>query len=138
MGDPVPGAKWSRSSKVVEFVKSVNHANNCIFCHDPHAAKPRVVRDALIQALTRKDFPTLYSEDPNKTKFEVKDMGVRGFNRKIAMLEKLRQQAAVRAVPRRVQLQPGYRPEDRRSDRHGRPAHQRVPAGRCHQHHEVL
>jgi hypothetical protein len=50
MGDPVPGAKWSRSSKVVEFVKSVNHANNCIFCHDPHAAKPRVVRDALIQA----------------------------------------------------------------------------------------
>ncbi len=87
MGDPVPGAKWSRSSKVVEVVKSVNHANNCIFCHDPHAAKPRIVRDALIQALTRKDFPTLYSEDPRKTKFEVKDMGVRGFNRKIAMLE---------------------------------------------------
>jgi formate-dependent nitrite reductase cytochrome c552 subunit len=87
MGDPVPGAKWSRTSKVVEFVKSVNHANNCIFCHDPHAAKPRVVRDALIQALTRKDFPTLYSEDPKKTKFEVKDMGVRGYTRKIAMLE---------------------------------------------------
>lgn len=87
MGDPVPGAKWSRTSKVVEFVKSVNHANNCIFCHDPHAAKPRIVRDALIQALTRKDMPTLYSEDPRKTKFEVKDMGVRGFTRKIAMLE---------------------------------------------------
>ena len=87
MGDPVPGAKWSRSSKVVEMVKSVNHANNCIFCHDPHAAKPRVVRDALIQALTRKDFPTLYSEDSRKTKFEVKDMGLRGYTRKIAMLE---------------------------------------------------
>ncbi len=46
MGDPVPQAKWSRTSKVVEF-----------------------------------------SEDPRKTKFEVKDLGVRGFNRKIAMLE---------------------------------------------------
>ena len=87
MGDAVPGAKWSRSSKVVEIVKSVNHANNCIFCHDPHAARPRIVRDAMIQALTRKDFPTLYSEDPRKTKFEVKDVGVRGYTRKIAMLE---------------------------------------------------
>jgi hypothetical protein len=31
-------------SKVVEIVKSVNHANNCIFCHDPHAAKLRLAR----------------------------------------------------------------------------------------------
>jgi formate-dependent nitrite reductase cytochrome c552 subunit len=87
MGDPVPGAKWSRTSKVVEFVKSVNHANNCIFCHDPHAAKPRVVRDALIQALTRKEPPSLYSEDPKRTKIDVKEVGVRGFPRKIAMLD---------------------------------------------------
>ncbi len=32
-----------------------NHALNCIFCHDPHAAKPRIVRDALIEAVTRTD-----------------------------------------------------------------------------------
>ena len=88
MGDPVPGAKWSRTSKVVEAAKSVNHALNCIFCHDPHAAKPRIVRDALIEAVTRTDAPTLYSQDPRKTKVDVKDMGVRGFTRKIGMLER--------------------------------------------------
>jgi formate-dependent nitrite reductase cytochrome c552 subunit len=88
MGDPAPNAKWSRTSKVVELAKASHNALNCIFCHDPHAAKPRIVRDALIEAVTRTDFPTLYSEDPRKTKFEVKDMGVRGFTRKIALLER--------------------------------------------------
>ncbi|HQZ46056.1 MAG TPA: hypothetical protein PK042_08070, partial [Usitatibacteraceae bacterium] len=44
MGDPEPKAKWSRLSKVNEFVKDVNHALNCIFCHDPHGAQPRVIR----------------------------------------------------------------------------------------------
>ncbi|MFO1316525.1 MAG: ammonia-forming cytochrome c nitrite reductase subunit c552 [Burkholderiales bacterium] len=89
MGDPVPGAKWSRTSKVVEAARSVNHALNCIFCHDPHAAKPRIVRDALIEAVTRTDFPTLYAQDTaHKTKVDVKDMGVRGYTRKIGMLER--------------------------------------------------
>ena len=88
MGDPVPGAKWSRTSKVVEAARSVNHSLNCIFCHDPHAAKPRIVRDALIEAVTRTDAPTLYSQDPRKTKVDVKDMGVRGFTRKVGMLER--------------------------------------------------
>ena len=88
MGDPVPGAKWSRTSKVVEAARSVNHALNCIFCHDPHAAKPRIVRDALIEAVTRTDPPNLYTQDPRKTKVEVKDMGVRGFTRKVGMLER--------------------------------------------------
>ena len=32
----------------------------------------------------------------------------------------LRHQPAVRPVPRRVQLQPGHRPDDRQADRHGR------------------
>ncbi len=31
MGDPVPGAKWSRTSKVNEMVKDVNHSLNCFF-----------------------------------------------------------------------------------------------------------
>ncbi len=88
MGDPVPGAKWSRTSKVVELARSVNHSLNCIFCHDPHAAKPRIVRDALIEAVTRTDVPTLYSQDPRKTKVEVKDMGLRGYTRKVGMLER--------------------------------------------------
>ncbi len=88
MGDPVPGAKWSRTSKVVDFVKDVNHSLNCNFCHDPHSAQPRIIRDALIQALTRPEKDTLWNKDPRGAKIEVKDMGVRGFTRKIATLSR--------------------------------------------------
>ncbi len=88
MGDPTPNAKWSRTSKVVELAKASKHALNCIFCHDPHAASPRIVRDALIEAVTRTDFPTLYAQDTRKTKVDVRDMGVRGFTRKIGILER--------------------------------------------------
>lgn len=88
MGDPVPGAKWSRTSKVNEMAMSVSHSLNCFFCHDPHSAKPRVVRDGLIQALTRPEKDTLWHKDPKATKIDVKDMGVRGYTRKIALLEK--------------------------------------------------
>ncbi len=88
MGDPVPGAKWSRTSKVNEFVKDVNHSLNCFFCHDPHSAKPRVVRDGLIQALTRPEKDTLWHNDPRGAKIDVKELGVRGFTRKIATLSR--------------------------------------------------
>lgn len=88
LGDKHPEAKFSREAAVVDVMRNVNHALNCNFCHDPHSAKPRVVRDGLIQALTRTDIPSLYSEDPKKTKIEVVDMGVRGFTRKIALLDK--------------------------------------------------
>jgi formate-dependent nitrite reductase cytochrome c552 subunit len=88
MGDPVPGAKWSRVSKVYDFAKTVNHPMNCYACHDPHSARPRVVRDALIEALTRPTADTVWHKDPNRTKIEVYDMGLRGFTRKIAKLEK--------------------------------------------------
>ena len=88
MGDPAPNAKWSRTSKVVELAKASKHALNCIFCHDPHAAKPRIVRDALIDVVTRTEFPTLYSQDARKTKVDVVDMGMRGYTRKIGLLER--------------------------------------------------
>ena len=106
LGDPVPGAKWSRTSKVNEFVKDTNHSLNCIFCHDPHSAKPRIIRDGLIQALTRPEKDTLWHKDARAAKIDVKDLGVRGFTRKIATLGPLRHEPAVRPVPRRVQLQP--------------------------------
>lgn len=51
MGDPDPRAKWSRTSRVVELVRDLQHPVNCFACHDPHSAEPRVVRDALIQAV---------------------------------------------------------------------------------------
>jgi len=88
MGDKVDGAKWSRSSNVVDFVRSLQHGLNCYTCHDPHAAKPRIVRDGLIDALTRPDADTLWHKDPQHTNLKVVDMGTRGFNRKIALLDK--------------------------------------------------
>jgi formate-dependent nitrite reductase cytochrome c552 subunit len=88
MGDPVPGAKWSRTSKVNEMVKDLNHALNCFFCHDPHSAKPRIVRDGLIQALTRPEKDTLWHRDARAGKLEVKDMGLRGYTRKIGLLDR--------------------------------------------------
>ena len=61
----------------MDLVREVNHAINCNFCHDPHNAKPRIVRDALIDALERKDMPTVYTDvAAHKTKIDVKDAGV--------------------------------------------------------------
>ncbi|WP_165871297.1 ammonia-forming cytochrome c nitrite reductase subunit c552 [Seleniivibrio woodruffii] len=90
LGDPTVGAPFSRKSKPVEMIqtKKIQHGLNCFTCHDPHSAKPRIVRDALIQALTRPEADTLWHKDPNRTNFKVYDMGMRGYTRKIAILEK--------------------------------------------------
>ncbi len=88
MGDPDKGAKWSRKSNVVEFAKNVNNGFNCFICHDPHSTKPRIVRDALIDALTRKDEDTIWHKDEKRTNIKVYEMGMREYTRKIAILEK--------------------------------------------------
>ncbi len=88
MGDKVDGAQWSRESNVVEVARGVEHGLNCFTCHDPHAAKPRIVRDALIDTLTQPDGDTLWHKDPQHTNFKVIDMGLRGFTRKIALLDR--------------------------------------------------
>ena len=88
LGDPAPTAKWSRTSRVVDLVKEVNHAMNCFFCHDPHSAKPRIIRDALIQAVTRPEKDTLFHRDARAARVEVKDLGVRGHVRKIGVLDR--------------------------------------------------
>lgn len=88
MGDPVPGAKWSRTSKVVDFVQDVNHSLNCFFCHDPHSAGPRVVRDALLQAVTRPEKDTVWHADAKAAKIDIRDLGTRGYTRKIGMLSR--------------------------------------------------
>jgi formate-dependent nitrite reductase cytochrome c552 subunit len=38
-------------SKVVDLARDSRHPLNCFACHDPHSAEPRVVRDALIEAV---------------------------------------------------------------------------------------
>ncbi|MBI5102069.1 MAG: ammonia-forming cytochrome c nitrite reductase subunit c552 [Nitrospirae bacterium] len=89
MGDKFEGkTTWDRTSNVVEVARDMQHGLNCFTCHDPHAAKPRIVRDGLIQALTRKEADTLWHKDPKHTNFKVIDMGLRGFTRKIAILDK--------------------------------------------------
>jgi formate-dependent nitrite reductase cytochrome c552 subunit len=86
LGDKDERAKWDRTSNVVEYVKELNTSMNCFMCHDPHAAKPRIVRDALIQALTRPEKDTLWHKDPRATKIDVKEF--RGGYRKVALLSK--------------------------------------------------
>lgn len=82
MGEPHPKAMWSRSSNVVELAKTLKNPMGCVHCHDPHAAKPRVIRDALIQAVITKG-ATPYGSDPQKQALEVKEF--RGY-RKIGLL----------------------------------------------------
>lgn len=66
-GDKHPAAKWDRTSKPVEFARDVKHALNCFMCHDPHSTGPRVVRDALIEAVVDRNLGT-YPQDPEKSK----------------------------------------------------------------------
>jgi formate-dependent nitrite reductase cytochrome c552 subunit len=67
MGDKDPNAKWDRTSKPVEFARGMKHPLNCYMCHDPHSTQPRVVRDALIQAVVDRGLGT-YPLDPEKSK----------------------------------------------------------------------
>ena len=112
MGDPVQGAQWSRTSKVTELVKDLKHGLNCIFCHDPHAAKPRIVRDGLIDALTMPDGDTLWHKDPNRTGIKVIDMGMRGFTRKIALLDKYDTRLQCGQCHVEYNCNPGYDPKN--------------------------
>ncbi len=111
MGDPVEGATWSRTSKVVEVAKDIQHGLNCFQCHDPHAAKPRIVRDGLIDALTRADGDTLWHKDPKRTGIKVIEMGVRGFTRKIALLEKYDTRLLCGQCHVEYNCNPGYDPK---------------------------
>jgi nitrite reductase (cytochrome c-552) len=82
LGDKDPKAKWDRSSNVIDVAKDTNNPVGCIHCHDPHGTKPRVVRDALIQAVLDGDKTF---EKNGKTDLKVVDF--RGF-RKIGIMEK--------------------------------------------------
>jgi formate-dependent nitrite reductase cytochrome c552 subunit len=49
------------------MAKGVQYPMGCIHCHDPHAAKPRVIRDALIEAVVDRGEGT-YPYDKEKSK----------------------------------------------------------------------
>lgn len=67
MGDKHPKAKWDRTSNVVEMARDAHLTFACVHCHDPHAAKHRIVRDALIEAIVDRGKGT-YPYDPEKSK----------------------------------------------------------------------
>jgi formate-dependent nitrite reductase cytochrome c552 subunit len=67
MGDKHPKAKWDRTSKVVEMARDAHRTFACVHCHDPHAAKHRIVRDALIETIVDRGKGT-YPYDPEKSK----------------------------------------------------------------------
>ncbi|MCX8069267.1 MAG: ammonia-forming cytochrome c nitrite reductase subunit c552 [Thermodesulfovibrionales bacterium] len=67
MGDKNPKAKWDRTSKVVDFAREMKRPVNCFACHDPHSAKPRIVRDGLIEAIVDRGEGT-YPYDKEKSK----------------------------------------------------------------------
>lgn len=112
MGDPVKGAKWSRTSNVVDLARSLQHGLSCFTCHDPHAAKPRIVRDGLIDALTRPDGDTLWHKDPKRTGIRVIEMGIRGYTRKIALLDKYDTRLQCGQCHVEYNCNPGYDPKN--------------------------
>ncbi len=89
MGDPKAGAPLSRTTpaykKALEFL---NNPMGCIHCHDPHAARHRIVRDGLIQALSERNDTLWHEGYPGKANIKVVTMGLRGYERKIALLDK--------------------------------------------------
>ena len=92
LGKTHPQAPLAFNDPDHKVLKTVNNSFNCITCHDPHSAEPRIVFDHLIEAMTHKDFKDYnYQKNAGKTgypKIEVFNMGVRGYPRKIAILEK--------------------------------------------------
>ena len=71
MGDASPASDLKRAGNpaAIDMAKKYlrNPTMGCIHCHDPHAAKPRVVRDALIQAVVDRGEGT-YPYDKEKSK----------------------------------------------------------------------
>jgi formate-dependent nitrite reductase cytochrome c552 subunit len=70
MGDANPATDLKRGGNpaAIEMAKKyLQNPMGCIHCHDPHAAKPRVVRDALIQAVVDRGEGT-YPYDKEKSK----------------------------------------------------------------------
>jgi len=88
MGDKDDKAKWDRTSDINELIKDVQNPVGCIQCHDPHATKPRIVRDALIEAVEREGGARPYDADKGASRVNVKVVDFRDGFRKIGLLDK--------------------------------------------------
>jgi formate-dependent nitrite reductase cytochrome c552 subunit len=88
MGDKDPKAKWDRTSDVNELIKDVQNPVGCIQCHDPHATRPRITRDALIEAIERDGGARPYDADKGASRVKVEVVSFRDGFRKIGLLDK--------------------------------------------------
>lgn len=93
MGDPTPKSDINRTTNPVYIAKTyTNNPMNCYTCHDPHAAKPRIVRDALIEALTTRNDTLWHEGYVGRANIKVygnkEGLGLRGYERKIAILDR--------------------------------------------------
>jgi formate-dependent nitrite reductase cytochrome c552 subunit len=70
MGDANPNSPLKRAPNPAAVEMAKNHIQNpmgCIHCHDPHAAKPRIIQSPLIEAVVDRGEGT-YPYDPKKSK----------------------------------------------------------------------
>ena len=90
LGAAEPGTKLQRDSKIMPALKDMNTSVNCIFCHDPHSAEPRIINDMLIEAMIEPEYKdNAYQKNPGiMPKAEIITMGERGYDRKIAILDR--------------------------------------------------
>lgn len=84
MGDKDPKATWDRTSDIVAVAKDTQNPVGCIHCHDPHGTQPRVVRDALIQAIDKDRTGNIFAR---KGVTDLNVIDFRGF-RKIGIMKK--------------------------------------------------
>lgn len=86
-----PQATVDKTSLALPTMRSMNSSFNCIYCHDPHSAEPRVINDYLVDTMSNPALKNYYQDmagKPGFTKAEIVTMGMRGYPRKIAILER--------------------------------------------------
>ncbi|MBI4690935.1 MAG: ammonia-forming cytochrome c nitrite reductase subunit c552 [Nitrospirae bacterium] len=110
MGDKDPNAKWDRTSKVVDFARDLHHAINCFACHDPHSTQPRVVRDALIEAVVDRNEGTYPYDKEKSKKTTMKKAMFRDF-RAIGILNKADSNLMCAQCHVEYNCNPGHNPE---------------------------
>lgn len=109
MGDKDPKAKFDRASNPVEVAKATNNAVGCIHCHDPHGAQPRVVRDALIDAIDKDPKGNIFAKNG---KTDLKIVSFRDGFRKIGVMQKSDSRMMCAQCHVEYNCNPGTQPSD--------------------------